>query len=661
MPRSLVLANGQMSICLDQYGFLRDLYFPYVGLENHVLGKKHRIGVMVNGSFSWLDDGTWKVSIGYKPQTMVGQLVCKNETLKVSLVMEDIVYNESNVFLRQVNIYNHDVNHSDIKIFFGQEFMISEGKKRNTGFYDPTHNAIVHYKGRRVFIVNGRTTNGGNIDDYTVGAFQYEGKEGSFRDAEDGELSKNAVEHGSVDSVIRFCTSCEGNGKATVYYWICAGRTLEEAYALNTMVSEKEPEGMIHSTEEFWRAWLSKRELHLEILTPGQRKLFDTSLLVLRAHADNHGSIIASADSEMMEYGKDDYSYMWPRDAAFIVSTLDKAGYSEVTKPFFRFCAEVLHPDGYLHHRYRPDKSLGSTWHSTTSQKEWLKDRMLQLPIQEDETASVLFALLNHYDYTKDIEFIESLYKPFIEKAAQFLVHFRDESTGLPLPSYDLWEEKIGVSTYTCASVFGGLVAAARFSELLGKRNHMREYLEAAKSIKKAAIQHLFSKKLNSFVRFATIEHGAVTQHEIVDASSLFGLWYFGMLAEDDPLLQTTEEQVNIRLKNPTELGGFIRYENDEYFRSTDKSNPWFITTMWEALRVLHRSILSDADFEFVKDTLSWVESHMTSSGVLAEQLDPYSAKSLSATPLVWSHAVYVELVLLYILRLEEAGLCGEC
>ena len=66
MARSLTLGNGSMLVCLDRFGFVRDFYFPYVGLENHVSGNKHRIGIMVNGNFSWLDDGSWKISIGYR-------------------------------------------------------------------------------------------------------------------------------------------------------------------------------------------------------------------------------------------------------------------------------------------------------------------------------------------------------------------------------------------------------------------------------------------------------------------------------------------------------------------------------------------------------------------------------------------------------------------
>ena len=661
MPRSLVLGNGTSLVCLDKFGFVRDIYYPYVGLENHVLGKKHRIGVMVNGVFSWVDDGSWEVSLGYQPETMVGYLVCKNSKLQVSLVMEDIVYNEQDIFMRKVEIYNHTGEFADVKVFFSQVFFISENKKRNTAFYDPTHNAIVHYKGRRVFIVNGRTEKGNGIDQYSVGAFEFEGKEGSWRDAEDGELSQNAVEHGSVDSIVRFCTSCEGKDKATIHYWICMGKSLDEAYESNDMVLRKTPAAMLHSTESFWNAWLNKRDFHTGNLTKEQKKLFDTSLFILRAHTDNRGSIIASADSLMMEYGKDDYAYMWPRDAAFIVMTLDRAGFTEVTKPFFEFCREVLHKDGYLHHRFRSDKSLGSTWHSTTAQQEWLKDRILQLPIQEDETASVIYALWKHYERTKDIEFVEELYKPFIEPAAEFLVHFRDKETGLPLHSYDLWEEKIGVSMYTCASVYGGLMAAANFCEVLGKRNHMRQYKETAQSIKEAAATHLFSQELNSFVRIASIEKGQVTREEIVDMSSLFGMWYFGFFDQDDPLFAATLEQVEQRLKNPTEVGGYIRYEHDNYFKSTDKSNPWFITSLWQAQRRLRKKEVTDEDLEYARQTFDWVVKHMYPSGVLGEQLDPYTGESLSATPLVWSHAVYVETVLIYIEVLERLNRCTDC
>lgn len=654
MPRSLVLGNGAFSVCLDEHGFVRDMYYPYVGLENHVIGKKHRIGLMVDGRFSWLDDGSWEINISYKPETMIGQLVCKNAKLQLSIVMEDAVYNEHDVFLRQVDVYNQAEQARDVKIFFGQEFRISENKTRNTAFYDPTHATIVHYKGCRVFVVDGRTSTGAGIDDYTIGMFDFEGKEGSYRDAEDGVLSRNAVEHGSVDSVVRFSLKCEPKIKNQLFYWICAGETLEESFSLNNLVLFKKPENMIHSTEQFWNAWINKQTWDLSFLDAEQKKLFDTSLFILRSHTDNRGAIVASLDSTIMEYGKDDYAYMWPRDASFIAMIMDRAGYHEATTPFFTFCQHVLHPDGYLHHRFRSDEALGSTWHSTTSQQEWLKDKILQLPIQEDESASVLFALWKHYEHTKDIEYIEMAYKPFIEKIANFLVAFRNEETHLPLHSYDLWEEKIGVSTYTAACVYGALQAAARFSELLGKRNHMRIYRDAAQEVKDAMKKYLFNERLQSFIRVGYLDGSTVRQEEIVDASSLFGLWYFEVMDEEDPQFVATEKAVDTLLVNDTPVGGVIRYQNDSYFKSTDVSNSWIITTLWQAQRMLSKRTVTEEMLTKVREYLSWVVKYETSSGVLPEQMHPYTGAPLSATPLVWSHAVYVETVLMYIERAKE-------
>ena len=51
-----------------------------------------------------------------------------------------------------------------------------------------------------------------------------------------------------------------------------------------------------------------------------------------------------------------------------------------------------------------------------------------------------------------------------------FLTVHRDTYTGLPKPSYNLWEEKFGVHTYTAATVYAGLKVAARFSEICFRR-----------------------------------------------------------------------------------------------------------------------------------------------------------------------------------------------
>ncbi len=46
------------------------------------------------------------------------------------------------------------------------------------------------------------------------------------------------------------------------------------------------------------------------------------------------------------------------------------------------------------------------------------------VPIQEDETALVIWALWEHYDRYRDIEFIRRLYRPLILLCADFMLEF---------------------------------------------------------------------------------------------------------------------------------------------------------------------------------------------------------------------------------------------
>jgi GH15 family glucan-1,4-alpha-glucosidase len=51
---------------------------------------------------------------------------------------------------------------------------------------------------------------------------------------------------------------------------------------------------------------------------------------------------------------------------------------------------------------------------------------------------------------------------------------------------------------------------------------------------------------------------------------------------------------------------------------------------------------------------LEWVAEHALPSGVLAEQVHPYTNEPLSVSPLTWSHGTLVVAVLDYLERLEE-------
>ncbi len=656
MPRSLVLGNGQLLVCLDSNGLVRDLFYDYVGQENHVGGHRHHVGFWVDGDFSWLEDAAWKKDIRYEEASMVGSTVATHDGLGLSVEFRDAVYNEKNLFIRRATVRNTRNGARKARVFFGQEFQISETAQGNSAFYEPVENIVVHYKGRRVFMISGQS-GGSGISDYAIGTAHHRGLEGTWRDAEDGVLSKNPVDHGSVDSVVGFELNLPSKGEATVYYWIAAGHSLVEAHELNQYILERTPEHLLRTTEDFWRAWIDMYKFEFPDLPATMVNLFKTSLLIIRTHVDNRGAVIASADSDFLQHGRDTYAYMWPRDGAFVAKALDSAGYFENTQEFFKFCNKVIMPDGYLMHKYNADMSLGSSWHP------WVAAGHPHLPIQEDETALVLHALYNHYVNKHDLEFIESVYNSFIRPAANFLVQYRHEDTGLPRPSYNLWEEQRAVSTFTCASVYGGLMAAAEFSRILGKTQRVKRYEDAAAEVQEGMMKHLYDPETGNFLKSVRwTDDGQIIRDTQIDASTIYGVTEFGVLDIDDPRLARAWENTRQALWVPGPIGGLARYAGDVYFKVSDKvpGNPWFICTLWYA-QYLIKTAKTKKDMSRAGELLDWVVRYSQTCGVLSEQLNPLTGGQLSAAPLTWSHAAFVQTMIDYLKRLKELGICEHC
>lgn len=657
MPKSLVLGNGNILICLDRFGQIKDFYFPFVGHENQTSGWfDHKIGVWVEGKFHWFGDGSWNVDVRSEKETLAGLVTASNDDLELRIEMRVVVYNEKNIFLRELIVKNTANRKRTVKIFFHQAFELYESHRGDTAYYDPVRMVLVHYKGRRVFVINARTVEGRGFDDFCVGLFHIEGKEGTYKDAEDGVLSKNAIEHGMVDSVGAIHLSLDKRDSQTIYYWITVDREYRLAVELNRLVLDRSPQYLMKTSQDFWHAWVNRQQFNFYDLEEQLIDLFKKSLLIMRTHVDDSGSILASGDSDMLQYGRDTYSYMWPRDAALVTITLAKAGDLNVAHRFFEFCEKTVMDEGYFLHKYRPDTSLGSSWHP------WMRDGMPTLPIQEDETALVVFALWEYYKLSKNLEFIEKVYDMLIKRTGYFMVEYVDRDTGLPKPSYDLWEEKWGVHTFTAATVYGGLKAAANFARLLGKQRTEQAFSETADRIRQAMLQRLYHEATGLFYKSVLSSGSSYATDPVVDASTMYGLFRFGILEPDDPRMIAQVQSVEERLTCKPGVGGIARYEGDRYYAvgAAVAGNPWFITTLWLAqYRITAAKTFED--LEQAKTWLRWAAQYAAPSGILSEQLHPHTGHPLSVAPLTWSHSEYVMTVIMYLEKLEELGISHMC
>ena len=657
MPRDIPVSNGRLLITFDAQYQIRDIYFPHVGKENHTGGYACRFGVWVDGAFAWVSSDGWSRELRYADDSLVTEVRCRNDALGVEIVCNDTVDFFENVYVRRILVRNLADRPRQARLYFHNDFRILESDIGDTALYDPTTRALVHYKGDRYFLASASVGDRQGPDQFATGK-KGGANEGTWRDAEDGNLQGNPIAQGAVDSAFGVDVPLGPREEKTAYYWLAAGRDYNEVLALSGLIGGKGPEALLKRTGAYWRAWINKNEVNFGTLPSRIVELYRRSLLVIRTQLDNNGAVIAANDSDIASLSRDTYSYMWPRDGSLVAYALDIASYSELTRRFFNFCRDLLHRDGYFLHKYTPDGELASSWHP------WFSGGEPRLPIQEDETALVLWALWKHFDRHRDIEFLKNLYRPLVKKAADFMVSYRD-ANGLPKPSWDLWEERWGLHAFTCGAVHAGLRAAARIADFFGETDLAAKYQQAAAEVKAGMARHMYLADEGRFARMVVPDgRGGYAPDRTIDAS-VYGVWYFGTFAPHDPMVVSTMQTIENRLWVKTDVGGVARYEND-YYHQVSKDvekvpgNPWFICTLWLAqYRIAAAKTLDQLEASL--PILEWVASRTLPSGVLAEQINPYTDQPLSVSPLTWSHATVVAAVIEYLKKLETLVVCDGC
>jgi len=637
MPRDLVVGNGCLLVGFDAQYRLADFYFPHVGMENHS-ASPFRFGIWADDKISWVEEAAWRREITYLRDTLVGDVTCEHAAMQLRLRCHDTVDTDANVYLRKIVVRNLGDAQRTIKLFFHHDFNLYGNAIADTAYFDPQSGAIVHYKAKRYLLINSDA----GISEYACGRSGIGGAEGTWRDAEDGALSMEPIAQGAVDSTIGIPVTLEPHGSQTINYWICAGKRYGEVRELDRRVREETPARMMARTASYWYTWVNKNEDSFDDLPDELVELYRRSLLVIATQCDRSGAVIAANDSDIQWGHNDHYSYMWPRDAAFVCDAMDRAGYTELTRRFLVFAEKIIHENGWFLHKYNPDGTLASLWHP------WVRDGKPQLPIQEDETALVIWLVARHYERTRDLDLLRSVYRRLVVQPAEFLVSFRDPETHLPKPSFDIWEERHGVFTFTCAAVIAGLEAASTIANLFNDAERRDRYAAAAQEVRDATLQHLFMPDAKHFARGLVSTDKGLELDPAIDIS-VFGIFYLGAFAPGSTAVESTMRAAREKLAVQTEVGGFARYRGDAYHRISEEAdrvpgNPWILCSLWFAEYAIATATRVE-DLQTAIDILSWVRSKALPSLILPEQVDPYDGSPLSVAPLTWSHAQLVSVV----------------
>ncbi len=651
--REIVLGNGAMMLNFDEDLNIRDLYWPYEGFENHGDANRSACGIFADQRLSWLFSSEWQKSLGYLPDTPITQINAVNRNLGLELKINDALHPAEDLYLKRIVIRNLRDYPREAKIIFYQDFSIRGIEAGDSAVYDPKTGGVYHYKKGCYILANCMTGRGG-VEEYSTGVKRYQGREGTFKDAEDGHLALNPIADGPVDSAIGVKVQLTPYGEDEVYYWLIVGHRLQDLRAANQRFLTRSPLAWLEEMTCHYRCWIRRSRHDFGSLSLRQVELFKSSLFTIRSQMDRKGAVVASPDADTFLVARDHYMYLWPRDGAMVAHGLDIAGYPEESRRIYLFCGKVISEEGYFLQRYNPDGSPGCTWHPM------ILDGQEIPPIQEDETALLLWALGYHFQLYQDVDLVASLYDRLIWPALNFMCSYLDPETGLVAPSWDLWEERRGIMSFTCGAVYGALNLGVPMALAVEDQEMAESCRITAGLLRQAMAAHLYQPGLGRFVRGLFHDRDGRLVPDYTMDSSMYGLFAFGAFPADDDRIEATMRAIGTELWAKTEVGGLARYTNDYYYRVSDEidkvpGNPWIITTLW--LADWHIARGTPKDLERARGLIDWVTHHARPGNLLPEQINPYTGEPISVCPLTWSHSTLVKVIMDYLIKVESVKL----
>ncbi len=615
-----IVGNKRILATYTSKGELQRLYFPERSLRQYI--NFSHIGVKINDSnLIYLHNDINNVYKQYYDiDTNILNTEITNTYFELKILQTDFIPIKENVLVRRFTLINENSIDLDIK------FLIHQGILSDK-------NNFVGCK----LIDNGMTQ---YAHDFMISTFSKDQKtfshqiHGSQNNISSGEIWDKDYIGMSNDSSISYDIGKIAPGEKRQID-IC-------------MVPQSQPKEMVDleteierirridfnteyvKTKNYWRKYVKSHD-GLKLKEPKnlyEEKVADIyyrSILLfpLLTNFDT-GGIIASPeiDEDFTRCGR--YAYTWPRDAVFITKAMDILGMkTEVDKFYKIFCKQTQSKDGRWEQRFFSDMRLAPCW-----------------GYQIDETASVVYGVYSHFEYTKNEKFLKETL-PMCEKAIDFLKRYTKdilEDTKKYHVSYDIWEMCEGIHLYSLAAIYGAFDSMLKIYKALGKNvsdfenNRLKdekiqksklEIEELQVKIKNYINENMYDEEKKSYVRNA--------EDRKMDISFIGAVTPFKLFTPNEKKVLNTIERINLSLRTYT--GGFQRFEGDHYMNG----NPWPIANMWMALYYLEKG-----EKEKAKENFDFVVKTVSKLNFIGEQVDNSTLKANWVIALGWSHAMFI-------------------
>jgi GH15 family glucan-1,4-alpha-glucosidase len=383
-----------------------------------------------------------------------------------------------------------------------------------------------------------------------------------------------------------------------------------------------------HNISEDLEHWFYffKDKVNIEVGHQEIRSTYRRSLQVLyNLIYQPTGAIVAAPTTSIPDtFGLDnnwDYRFCWIRDASFSVEALAMANCLYEAKKILEFIFNTQEKDGrwkyplYSITGKKPPKEKKLDIREDYGGSIRIGNQAAN-QIQIDSEGSVLDAVLNYYQHSGDLLYLDKIF-PKLEKAANIILdNWGKKENGL-------WEFRGRKYNYTygkaiCAS---GLKSFLNISKILGKEIDESRYMDTIQKIMYLIYNKGFSKISNTFVQ--------AFENKIID-SSVLALTLRELISVYDPKMKGTLEKI---IKVLDRDGGYARYENER--------NPFYLSTFW-----LIRTFILTGDFQKYLDLLTSTMHSSSKLNLMGEHFYPHSMEQRGNFPQAFSHLEFIKSII---------------
>lgn len=594
------MGNRSTLITIGKNGELRHLFWPSHNYPQHVRGSLPGILFKTDNeeSFGWLTDDPWIRKQRYLPDSTILETVFSHPH-GVQAKATDFVLPDRDALVRIFEVTNNSEGSIDATVLYYNDFDIAETPLGDACYYDENTDSIISYK-RAYWFAFGSDR---HSSAHQCGVHE-EGSD-AFMDAKDGRLSGNSLALFAGTKGVNSCLEWDigklrPSSKEQLTLYMCFANNKQKVLEILDASRRDSIAELVNNVNRYCQDWLRKsRAIGVQ---DEWNDLLRRSLLTIRTLVSQDlGGIVAAPTMEP------DYRYVWSRDGTYVAYALDRCGYADDAEGFYRWCKEAQEPDGGWYQRYHVEKTPGPSWGE-----------------QEDQCATILWGMGHHYHLTRDDEFLTEMW-PTVRKGVDHLLNNRDRETGLIGPTFDLWEEKKALHTYTNAAGSAALRESSKIASVLGYDALSVSWLEESKALQKSIMSNLWDEADGRFLKSINPRDSSID-------TALLGLSYpFSVIDADDPRLLSTSRQIQNAYTYASE--GLGRYPGDLYHGG----NPWFITTLWMALYQCQL-----LNYDKARVLIDWCAKHVDELKLFSEQIQKDSGEPISASPLAWSHAMFI-------------------